>query len=70
VLIGYHGCHDHNIGVVLVVSRGNKAPAQEGPFRSLPMDVLSIRLWSHMLLMRLLLLLFSSLNSKGDFWEA
>jgi hypothetical protein len=67
VLIGRHDCHDRDSGVFLVKSRGNEAPAQEGPFQSLPTGVLMVRVWSRLSLMRLLLLLFSSLSSKSDF---
>jgi hypothetical protein len=70
MLISHHGCNGHDRAVVLIESRGNGDPAQEGPFQSLHAGVHPVRVWSHLLLMRFLLLLFSSLNSKGDFWLA
>jgi hypothetical protein len=68
VLISCRGCHDRDSGVILVESRENGALAQEGLSQSLPVGVLPGRVWSRLLLMRLLLLLFLSLNSKDDFW--
>jgi hypothetical protein len=58
MLVGHHGCHSHG------------SPAHEGLFWSLPASVLPVCVWSRMLLMQLLLLLFLFLNSKGDFWVA
>jgi hypothetical protein len=31
MLINCHGCHNYDSGVTLIMSRGNGAPAQEGP---------------------------------------
>jgi hypothetical protein len=56
--------------VILIVPPGNRAPAQEGPFRSPPMGVLPIRVWSRMSLTWFLLLLSLLLNSKGFFLAA
>jgi hypothetical protein len=67
VPVGHCGCHDCDSGVILVKSYGNGVPTQEHPPQSLPAGVLPIRVWSRLLLMRLLFLLFSFLNSKGDF---
>jgi hypothetical protein len=70
MLVGHHGCHSRDSGVILIESRGNGAPAQEGPFQSLLAGVVSVHVRSRLLLMQLPLLLFSSLNSKGDLWVA
>jgi hypothetical protein len=55
ILVGRRGCHRHQDGVVLIESRGSSALDQEGP---------------PLLFVRFLLLLFLSLNSKGDVWVA
>jgi hypothetical protein len=70
MLSSRHSCHGRDGGVILVESLGNGAPTQEDPSRNLPMGVLPVRVWSHMLLMRLPPPLFSSQNSKVDFWMA
>jgi hypothetical protein len=70
MLASHCGCHGRDSGVVFIESRGSRAPAQEGPSWSRPAGVLPVCVWCHLLLMRLLLPLFSSLNSKGDFCGA
>jgi hypothetical protein len=46
MFIGRWGCHGRDCEVILVESRGNGAPAQEGLPQSLPVGVLPICVWS------------------------
>jgi hypothetical protein len=68
MLVDRSGCHGRDSGVVLIDSQGNGAPAQEDPSQSLPADGFRVRVWSRLLPMQLQPPLFSSLNSKGNFW--
>jgi hypothetical protein len=70
VLAGLLWCDGCDGGAVLIDSRGNGAPAQEGLPRVFLAGVLSVCAWGRLLLMWLLLLLFTSLNSKSDLWAA
>jgi hypothetical protein len=70
VLVDCQGCHYRDNEVVLIESRGNEAPAQEGPFWSLHAGVLPVCVWSHMLLKWPLLLPSLPLNSRGAFYVA
>jgi hypothetical protein len=64
----HHGNHGRDSSVVLVESRGDKSPAQEGLFWSSPVGVLLVCVWTQLSLTRFLFLLYSFLNSKCDFW--
>jgi hypothetical protein len=66
MLVNHWGCHGRDSRVVLVKSRGIGAPAQEGSPRVYLVGVFSVCVWIRLLLMWLLLLLFTSLNSKSD----
>jgi hypothetical protein len=70
MLIGHHGYCGCDSGVILIESRGNGAPTQECPFRSLLAGDLPVCVQSRLLVMCILLLLFLSLNSKGVLWVA
>jgi hypothetical protein len=66
MLVGHRGCQGRDGGAVLVRSRGNGAPTQEGSPWVFPVGIILVCVWSCLLLMWLLLLMFTSLNSKGD----
>jgi hypothetical protein len=67
--VNFQGGHGHDGGAILVDFRGNRALAQEEPPRSLLAGVFLLCVWSHLMLTQLLLLLFSSLNSKRCFQD-
>jgi hypothetical protein len=69
VRVDCQGGHGHDGGAILVDFQGNRALAQEEPPRSLLTGVFLLCVWSRLMLTQLLLLLFSSLNSKRCFQD-
>jgi hypothetical protein len=66
MLAGRRGCHGHDGGASSSSPIGKPPPAQEGSPWVYLVSVFLVCTWIRLLLMRLLLLLLTSLNSKSD----
>jgi hypothetical protein len=70
MLAGRRWCHGRDGGVILIESQGNGAPTQEASPQVFPAGIFSVCVWSRQLLMWLLLLMFTFVDSKSDFLVA